>query len=112
MRLNLINTIIAVAGACVCSQVVADCKLVSRSADVVLMHCTQESDTEVMVAAAKKECGEDARCNVWFWNSDVALPEVAPEKDVGLPKTLTASALAVWANDSASLLTLKKKPDQ
>lgn len=109
MRLNLINTIITVAGACVCSQVVADCKLASRSADVVLMQCAQVSDTEVMVAAAKKECGDDASCNVWFWNSDIALPEVAPEKDVGLPKALTSSAVAVWANDSSSLLSLKKK---
>lgn len=106
---NLINTIIAVSGVCVCMQVAANCELVTRSADVVLMHCTQESDSELMVSAAKKECGEDERCNVWFWNSDVVLPEVAPEKDEGLPKSLTSSALAVWANDSASLLTLKKK---
>lgn len=109
MRLNLIHAVVVLMCSSVCMQTLANCELVSRSADVVLMHCDKASDTEVMVAAAKNECGDDTSCNVWFWNSDVALPEVAPEKDIGLPKTLTSSALAVWANDSASLLTLKKK---
>lgn len=109
MHANLVRVFVALAGITPCVDALANCELVRRSEDVVLMHCQEATATETLVEAGKKVCGDDTRCNVWFWNSDVTLPESAPETDVELPKTLTSQALAVWANDSESLLTLRKQ---
>lgn len=89
------------------SAIAATCNQASRSDDIVLMRCSVDSTSETWIAAAKQACGEDKSCNVWFWHHGVELPKAAPLKDIDLPKNLTSKALAVWANDSSSLLTLK-----
>ena len=86
-----------------------ECNLVSRSDDVVLMQCSDDANQQTWVTAAKAICLEDSRCNVWFWPAAVTLPQKAPQKDIELPKSLTSQATAVWANDTATLLQLKKK---
>lgn len=104
-------TIIVMGILCSCSSTFAaatECTQASRSDNIVLMRCSADATSETWVEAAKKACGNDKSCNVWFWPKDVELPETAPLTDTELPKSLTAQALAVWANDSSSLLTLKK----
>jgi len=86
-----------------------ECKLVSRSKDVALMQCSKDAHQDTWVASAKAICLDDSRCNVWIWPTEVQLPEQAPDTDMELPKSLTSQALAVWANDTATLLQLKKK---
>ena len=109
MRLNSMFALITILGLLISAQVAAECERVNRSDNVVLMSCAQVVDAEAMVAVAKEECGEDKTCNVWFWSSEVGLPDTAPATDAELPTALTSKALAVWANDSGSLMTLKKK---
>lgn len=98
---------------CVCCLSVAvnanECKLVSRSNDVALMQCSKDAHQDRWVASAKAICLDDSRCNVWIWSTDVQLPQQAPDTDIELPKSLTSQAIAVWANDTATLLQLKKK---
>jgi len=91
----------------------AECHLVSRSAQLVLMQCDTSSDRDVWRATAKTVCESSQRCNVWFWPVGVNLPAVAPSRDQDLPRHLTSKAMAVWVNDSTSLLELKaiKKSD-
>ncbi len=86
----------------------ADCEVKSRSENVVLMQCSTDSSEDVLKESGQQACAEDVSCNVWFWGKDVALPESAPTKDSDLPKALTSQAIAVWVNDSESLLQLKK----
>lgn len=86
----------------------AECAQASRSGNIVLMTCSLDATTETWTQAAKQACGDDKSCNVWFWQRGVQLPKIAPLTDIELPKSLTSKALAVWANDSNSLLTLKK----
>lgn len=88
--------------------IAATCDQASRSDDIVLMSCSVDSTSETWMAAAKQACGDDKSCNVWFWPHGVELPKKAPLKDIDLPKNLTSKAVAVWANDSSSLVTLKK----
>lgn len=110
-RLKLLLTLVL---SVTCTQTwAADCNVVSRSSQLVLMQCDASSDRNVWLAAAKTVCESDQRCNVWFWPAGVRLPAVAPSRDQDLPRHLTSQALAVWANDSSSLLELKaaKKSD-
>ncbi len=90
------------------SAIAATCDQASRSENIVLMSCSLDSNSEAWIDAAKQACGEDKTCNVWFWHRGVELPKTAPLKDIDLPKNLTSKAVAVWANDSSSLVTLKK----
>lgn len=88
--------------------VLAECELKSRSNDVILMQCSASPSDDDFTKVGQDACGDDSACNVWFWGAGVDLPENAPEKDSDLPKSLSSQALAVWVNDSGSLLKLKK----
>ena len=90
------------------AAVLAECELKSRSDDVVLMQCSALPSDDDFKKVGQDACGDDSMCNVWFWGAGVNLPESAPEKDSDLPKSLSSQALAVWVNDSGSLLKLKK----
>lgn len=89
------------------SAIAAECTVAARSENIVFLSCSADSVSETWVESAKKACGDDASCNVWIWKNDVKLPATAPLTDAEIPKALTSTALAVWANDSANLLTLK-----
>lgn len=93
----------------VAPSVLATCKIASRSDNLVLMNCAVSTTSKEWVEASKLACDKDTTCNVWIWGEETLLPTTAPKTDSEIPKSLTSKALAVWANDSASLLTLKAK---
>lgn len=84
------------------------CEVVRESSAVVLMTCPDQSDVAIWQEAGKSACGIRTFCNAWIWLSADDVPAVAPEKDAGLPRELTARAAAVWANDSGTLLKISK----
>lgn len=84
------------------------CTVKSRSNAVVLMHCKAHLDDKVWAAAAKAACEPGKACNVWIWEDRSMIPLTAPETDTDLPKSATRAAVAVWINDSANLMKLKK----
>ena len=86
----------------------SDCTVKSRSNAVVLMHCKAHLDDKVWAAAAKSACEPGKACNVWIWEDLSKIPEKAPKIDTDLPKSATGAAVAVWINDSANLIKLKK----
>ena len=45
---------------------------------------------------------------MWIWDDAALVPETAPATDAELPKDRTGKAVAVWANDSQSLVSLRK----
>ncbi len=85
-----------------------DCTVKSRSSAVVLMHCKANVAETVWVEAAKAACEPGKACNVWIWDDASKMPQVAPKTDAELPKSATGAAVAVWINDTANLMTLKK----
>jgi hypothetical protein len=85
-----------------------DCTVKSRSNAVVLMHCKAQLDDKVWADAAKAACEPGKACNVWIWEDRGMIPLTAPETDTDLPKSATRAAVAVWINDSANLMKLKK----
>ena len=85
-----------------------DCTVKSRSNAVVLMHCKAQLDEKVWAAAAKAACEPGKACNVWIWEDQSMIPQTAPETDTDMPKSATRAAVAVWINDSANLMKLKK----
>ena len=85
-----------------------DCTVKSRSDAVVLMHCKAGLKDAAWVAAAKAACEPGKPCNVWIWEDPSKIPAAAPKTDTELPKSATGAAVAVWINDIANLITLKK----
>lgn len=85
-----------------------DCTVKSRNSAVVLMHCKANLEDKVWAAAAKAACEPGKACNVWIWEDPSKIPLTAPETDADLPKSATGAAVAVWINDSANLMKLKK----
>lgn len=85
-----------------------NCTITSRSSAVVLMHCKANLDDKAWVEAAKAACEPGKACNVWIWEDLGKIPEKAPKIDTDLPKSATGAAVAVWINDSANLIKLKK----
>ena len=85
------------------------CTVPDRSDKVVLVLCPNTVTGDVLAKAGEAACpGKGVRCNAWIWHDENAVPKSAPEKDENLPKTLTARAAAVWVNDSARLIGLRK----
>ncbi len=84
------------------------CSVKSRSAGVVIMVCASGVDSTGWRMAAQAACGSKQTCNVWIWDDAAKAPGKAPATDAELPKSATAQARAVWANDSQSLLTIRK----
>lgn len=72
------------------------------------MHCKANLDGKALIEAAKAVCEPGKACNVWIWDDLTKMPSAAPKTDAELPKTATGVAVAVWINDSANLMTLKK----
>lgn len=84
-----------------------NCTVKSRSSAVVLMHCKTNLQDSAWVEAAKAACEPGKACNVWIWEDLSMIPLTAPSTDADLPKGATSAAVAVWINDSASLMKLK-----
>jgi hypothetical protein len=86
----------------------ADCTVKARSDKVVLMHCKANLEDKALAEAAKAVCEPGKACNVWIWDDLAKMPTAAPKTDAELPKSATGAAVAIWVNDSANLMTLKK----
>ncbi len=84
------------------------CEATKRSDAVVIVVCPRGLAQEVWREAGKRACGQSTVCNAWIWDDATKAPATAPAKDSDLPKTATAHAVAVWANDSQSLLVIKR----
>jgi hypothetical protein len=85
-----------------------ECTIKARSDAVVIMVCPVTSNADVWRTAGEAACESSQVCNAWVWDDDAKAPEKAPQTDAQLPKSRTAKAVAIWVNDSKSLVKLKK----
>jgi hypothetical protein len=49
-------------------------------------------------------------CNAWIWDDPTKAPVKAPATDSDMPKGQAAAAVAIWVNDSNSLISLQRVP--
>jgi hypothetical protein len=84
------------------------CTVKASSPAVALMYCLPQTDEKTWIEAAKSACEPGKSRNVWIWDDLNKMPANAPQTDAELPKSSTSAAVAVWINDSASLMKLKK----
>lgn len=84
------------------------CTVKTRGATVLVMVCPAASDSSVWRAAGEAACGAAQRCNVWVWDDASKAPATAPASDADLPKAAAGAAVAIWVNDSKSLVSLKR----
>ena len=84
------------------------CSVRAQSTAVVVMVCPKGFDAGTIQAAATAACGARRECNVWVWDAESKAPAKAPQRDADLDKAQAATAIAVWANDSKSLMRLQR----
>jgi len=84
------------------------CRIKVRSDAVVILVCPENASAEVWRAAGEAACGPKLLCNAWVWDDNAKAPDTAPVTDPDLPKKAAAQAVAIWVNDSKSLVTLTK----
>lgn len=72
------------------------------------MVCPKGYDASTIQAAATAACGARQDCNVWVWDAESKAPQKAPQRDADFDKAQAATAIAVWANDSKSLMRLQR----
>lgn len=84
------------------------CAVKSSNDRLVLMHCPAGLQEKDWIEAAKTACTPGKPCNVWIWEDASKIPPTAPKTDAELPKNATSAAVAVWVNDSSSLMKLRQ----
>lgn len=84
------------------------CSIKDRTEKVVLIFCPRQSHEREWLAAGQSACPTGQHCNVWIWDDHSKMPSNAPKTDAELSKGHAASAVAIWVNDSQSLIKLKK----
>lgn len=85
-----------------------ECTIKARSDAVVIMVCPAFADLNAWRVAGEAACESKQLCNAWLWNDNAKAPDRAPMTDADLPKSSSATAVAIWVNDSKSLVKLKK----
>ena len=75
---------------------------------MVLMFCPGQLNEKAWIEAGKSACGLGQLCNVWIWDDRSKMPGTAPNTDAELSKKHAGAAVAIWVNDSQSLMKLKK----
>jgi hypothetical protein len=85
----------------------AECRVKSRSDAVVVMVCPPAASDARWQADAANACREKKFCNVWIWNDADKAPTKAPASDAEMPKEAAKRAVAIWANDSNSLMKVR-----
>ncbi len=84
------------------------CKIVDRSALVVVVVCPQETSRDALRETGMRACKGQNPCNAWIWTDDASAPVKAPATDKELPKPATSAARAVWINDAQQLLEIRR----
>lgn len=85
----------------------AQCTVKNHSETMVVVVCQPGLEQMVWSKAGRQACGPRTQCNAWIWDDTKKAPDVAPLADANLAPQQSASAVAVWANDSQSLLVIK-----
>lgn len=89
-------------------QSAGTCIVKASSGAVAILVCPAQSAEDAWRTAGEIACGSRLACNAWVWDENSKAPEVAPRTDADLPKSSSGQAVAIWINDSKSLVKLKK----
>lgn len=89
-----------------------ECSVKARSNAVVILVCPPLSNAEQWRISGSAACDTKQFCNAWMWDDNAKAPDKAPATDADLPKSSSGAAIAIWVNDSKSLITLKKASAQ
>jgi hypothetical protein len=85
----------------------AACWVRSRSSQWVVLICTPDAGEQVWRVRSQAACADQSRCNVWIWEQPAKAPESAPSTDADITLLQASAALALWINESQSLVKLR-----
>lgn len=86
------------------------CEVIDRSSTVVLMLCPPGLPAEALREAGSAACLMRTHCNVWIWADRQQVPQKAPAVQADLPESARRHAVAIWVNESQSVVTLRRVP--
>lgn len=84
------------------------CRVTASSDQIAIVLCAKGLKEGELADIGGEACGLRTGCNAWIWDDPDVMPKTAPKSDAGIAKAQAAAAVAVWANDSKSLLLIKK----
>jgi hypothetical protein len=87
----------------------ASCSVKVRSTQVIVLICTPDAGDPVWRVRSQAACADQSRCNVWIWDEPAKAPELAPGSDAAIPKYQADAAVAVWINESQTLIRLQAR---
>ena len=82
----------------------AICWIKARSSQWVVLICTPDAGEQVWRVRSQAACADQSRCNVWIWDQPAKAPEFAPPRDVDVFRFQGEAAVAVWINESQTLI--------
>ena len=68
--------------------------------------CQPGQDQAVWAAAGRGACAGHALCAAWIYEDPAALPDPMPDTFEGLTQQNVTSAVAVWSEEDALLITI------
>lgn len=83
------------------------CSVRHSKGSIRVVICPQGLDQEALRAAGEKACGDVQMCNAWIWDDAEKAPKHAPVADADIGPQYVGEAVAVWANDSRSLMLIE-----
>ena len=93
-----------VATADACAEGPAICSVRARSTQLIVLICTPNAGDQVWRVRSQAACADQSRCNVWIWDQPAKAPEFAPVSDAQISRFQADAAVAVWINESQTLL--------
>ncbi|SEO17461.1 hypothetical protein SAMN05216404_1134 [Nitrosospira multiformis] len=86
----------------------SQCTIRDRNDTIVILVCAPGGNPESWRDAAQAACGSTLMCNAWIWDDPSKAPVKAPATDSDMPKGQAVAAIAIWVNDSNSLISLQR----
>lgn len=87
----------------------AACWIRARSSQRVVLICTAAAGDQVWRVRSQAACADQSRCNVWIWEQPAKAPQTAPLNDADLTSFQASTAVALWINESQSLIKLQAR---
>lgn len=88
----------------------SQCSVRDAEGSIRVLICPPGLDQQAHRVAGEEACGARVMCNAWIWDSADKAPKNVPSKDADIRPEDAGNAVAVWANDTKSLMLIRRVP--
>jgi len=88
----------------------SQCSVRDGEESIRVLICPPGLDEQAYRLAGEEACGAQLMCNAWIWDSADKAPKNVPKKDSDIDPKAAGNAVAVWANDTKQLMSIRRVP--